>query len=140
MGSFAEILELASDLKSKLRSANAVVEVGSPSHVLSPDAFGAQTQATRERTVVDTLLCDAIMGAKVDQTYDPVSQRVRFSPPVHEKWWGAFGVCGFWLEDKSHSVTFPNGALRQTASATMVTPLGPVVIRERIQADTYWYN
>lgn len=131
---------MASELKSKFPIANKVVEIGSASHVLSVDAFGMQGQATRERTVYDTLLCDAIMGARVEQTYDPVSERVRFSKPVHDKWWDVYGVCSFWLEDKSHKVSFPNGALRQESSATLVQPIGPVTIRQRIGMDTYWYN
>lgn len=138
--SFAEILEFASDLRSRLHNVNIEKVVGSTSMLLSVDALGIQGQATKESTVYDTLLCDAIMGARVDQTYDPVSKRVRFSPPIHSKWWDAFGVCSWWLEDKSHSVSFPNGALKQSASATLVQPIGPVIIKERISQTVWWHS
>lgn len=138
--SYAEILKLASELRSRLHNLNTEIFVGSKSVVRSFYGLGIPGKAKKESAVYDTVLCDAIMGAQVDQTCDPVSKRVRFSPPIHDKWWDVYGVCSFWLEDKWHSVSFPNGALKQSASATLVQPFGPVIFRKRISETVWWYS
>ena len=138
VSSYEEILRLVADFRSRTR--NATIEISGDVSAVAIDMASASssTQTTREATLYDTLTCDAIMGARINQSYDPIAERVQYSPPVHEKWWDSYGVCVWWLEDKSHTVEFPNGALKQSASATKVMPVGPVVLKERISGTVWW--
>ena len=96
---------------------------------------------TRRKTIVQYVTSYIEVGARATRTvtYDPVSGEVKYTwSNAEDHWIGWFGLTLGWLENEDTSVSYPYGRLKVTYSADIVTPIGPLVIRENISGFRSW--